>query len=181
MSDERLDGEDSRLKSGGRTQRAVADSRTDRAMTDRAVTENRELTDAERLEQYRMSHYQAHLPDLPKLPGFHVCWLTTTNPRDSIFMRERQGYTLIKTEEVPGWEHLSMKSGEFPGSIMVNEMVAAKLPLSLYQGYMEISHSEKPRAEEGKLTSMLDVIRGERDSSGKSVVVEEGDGFRALS
>ena len=64
-----------------RLNKSAGTNRNNRAMTDRAVTQNREVTEDERVEMFRQSFFQSSLPDLPKLPGWHCCWLTTTNPR----------------------------------------------------------------------------------------------------
>lgn len=133
---------DSRLK------RNAAETRADRRSQDRPVRENRKLSDEERREAYRKALYQTHLPDLPPIKGFHVCWLTTTNPKDSIPGRIRIGYELIKASEVPGFEYANVKTGEYAGCIGVNEMLAAKLPLNDYEDYMTISHHEQPLEEE---------------------------------
>ena len=74
-----------------RLKKSVGDGRGDRAMVDRAVTEDREISDSDRLDMFRQQFFHASLPDLPKIPGYHVCWLTTTNPRDTINMRMRLG------------------------------------------------------------------------------------------
>jgi hypothetical protein len=115
------------------------------------VTENRELTDDQRLDEFRKTFFQSALPDLPKIPGYHVCWLTTTNPRDPIHGRIRLGYQAITAEDVPGWEHSTIKSGEWVGCLGVNEMLAFKLPMHLYEAYMLEAHHNQPLAEEGKL------------------------------
>ena len=72
-----------------RLKKSAGENRNSRAMTDRAVTENREITENERVEMFRQQFFQSSLPDLPKIPGWHMCWLTTTNPRDSVQMRIR--------------------------------------------------------------------------------------------
>jgi len=96
----------------------------------------------------RRTFFQSALPDLPEIPGYHVCWLTTQNPRDPIHGRLRLGYELIQSHEVPGFEHMGLKSGDMAGVISVNEMVAAKLPLHLYQAFMEEVHYRQPLQEE---------------------------------
>lgn len=136
---------DSRLK------RAASDSRSDRRAQERSLSENRALSDDERVEAYRKGLYQSHLPDLPPLKGYHVCWLTTMNPKDSIQARLRLGYELIKASEVPGMEYANVKTGDYVGYVGINEMLAAKLPLSLYQEYMTISHHQQPLEEEGAI------------------------------
>jgi hypothetical protein len=123
MSDERL-------------KKSAGDNRESRAMVDRAASESRALSDDERVEMFRQQFHQSSLPDLPKLDGWHCCWLTTTNPRDSIHMRMRLGYEPLKPSDVPGWEYVTVKTGEWQGFIGVNEMLAFKLPISLYEKYM---------------------------------------------
>ena len=50
-----------------RLKKSVGDGRGDRAMVDRAVTENREISDSDRLDMFRQQFFQASLPDLPKI------------------------------------------------------------------------------------------------------------------
>ena len=100
-----------------RLKKSADRSRDNREMSDRAVTENREISDDERVEMFRQQFFQSALPDLPKIPGYHTCWLTTTNPRDSIQGRMRLGYHPVKPEDVPGWEYATMKTGEWQGFI----------------------------------------------------------------
>lgn len=138
---------DSRLK------RTASSSRNDRRSQERRLSENRALSDDERREAYRKGLYQSHLPDLPPIPGFHVCWLTTMNPKDSIAARIRLGYELIKAAEIPGFEFANVKTGEYAGCVGINEMLAAKLPLQLYEDYMTISHHEQPLEEEGAIVA----------------------------
>jgi hypothetical protein len=149
---------DSRLK------RSAAETRADRRAQERAITENRELSDSERREAYRKALYQTHLPDLPPIKGYHVCWLTTTNPKDSIPGRLRLGYELIKASEIPGFEYANVKTGEYAGYIGVNEMLAAKIPLHLYEDFMTISHHEQPLEEEGAI--IAEVMKQQEETRG---------------
>ena len=152
--------------------------RESRGMQDRQVTENRTISDTDRLDMFRQSLFQSALPDLPDIPGYHVCWLTTTNPRDSIHSRRSLGYEPVVPEEVPGWEYASVKTGEYAGLIGVNEMVAFKLPMRLYEMYMNEAHHERPLQEEGKLADTADFIRQEARRRGSDVI--EGDGISSL-
>lgn len=136
----------------------------DRRSQDRTVTENRELSDEERREAYRKALYQTHLPDLPPIQGYHVCWLTTSNPKDSIPARLRLGYELIKSSEIPGFEYANVKTGEYAGAIGVNEMLAAKLPLHLFEAYMAISHHEQPLEEEASI--LAEVMKQQSETQG---------------
>jgi len=161
-----------------RLKRNVGEGRGSRAMQDRAVTENRELSDDDRLDMFRQQFFQAALPDLPKIPGYHVCWLTTTNPRDTINMRMRLGYEPVKPEDIPGWEATSIKTGEWTGFIGVNEMLAFKLPLSLYEKYMQEAHHDAPQRELEKLTDTAEFLKQQAENKGTYLV--EGDGMQEM-
>lgn len=152
--------------------------RGDREMQDRPITQNRELTDAQRLDMVRAQSLQAALPDLPVIPGFHNCWLTTTNPADPIHRRMSLGYTPIMAHEIPGWQHAAIKSGDWSGCIGVNEMLAFKLPNHLYQMYMRELHHDAPNREEEKLRAVVETIAEEAKRKGAKVQV--GDGTAAL-
>lgn len=130
-----------------------------------------EFSDEERLELFRLTLFQNHLPPLPTIPDHHVCWLTTTNPRDSIAFRKRMGYKLIEAAEVPGFEHSTVKDGDYAGYIGVNEMVAAKLPLRLYAMYMTEAHHTQPLREEERLKNDFETIK--EQVSKKTEVFEE--------
>jgi len=157
-----------------RLARDNGEAQKDRASEERAVTQSREISDSARLEAFRHSFFQSALPDIPKIPGYHTCWLTTTNPRDSIAARARLGYEPIKASDIPGWEYASMKTGDYEGCIGVNEMVAFKIPDELYNLYMTEAHHNQPLQEEGKLQSTLEVIAAEARRKGSSVMMGDG-------
>lgn len=161
-----------------RVKKSEDPGRESRGMQDRTATQNRAISDTDRLDMFRQSLFQSALPDLPEIPGYHVCWLTTTNPRDSIHSRRSLGYEPVLPEEVPGWDYASLKTGEYAGMIGVNEMVAFKLPMRLYEMYMNEAHHERPNAEEGKLADTADFIRAEARRRGSDVI--EGDGISSL-
>lgn len=141
---------------------------------DRTVTERREISDDARLAAFRQQMFNDALPDLPNIPGYHVCWLTTTNPRDSIQMRTQQGYSPVQSEDVPGLEYATLKTGEYAGLIGVNEMLAFKLPLDLYQGYMQIAHHERPRHEEEKIRDAIQAMQQRAEQAGAALIEDEG-------
>lgn len=175
MSEQFAEGEEGYLNSQLKGDHQYARDDSDRMADDREHQE-REVSDEERLELFRLAMFQNQLPSFPVMPGWHPCWLTTANPRDSIQGRLRLGYQLIKPEEVPGWEHNVLTSGQYAGCIGINEMVAAKLPMRLYEMYMTEAHHNQPLAEEGRLRSTLDVVR---EANGKTQVYLEG-GMAAL-
>lgn len=169
MTEERMD---QRLK------RELDDGRRPRAAQDRHVTEDRQMSDDERLEMFRMNLYNDHLPNIPDIPGYHVCWLTTTNKSDTIQQRMRLGYELIRAEDVPGMDLVTQKTGEYAGCIAVNEMLAAKLPLSLYYRYMQEAHHDAPLREEEKLEETAQLMRDQAERAGGRLL--ESDGMREV-
>ena len=169
MTEERMDD---RLK------KELGVSRQSRAAEDRTVTENREISEDDRLEMFRMNLYNDALPNIPDIPGYHVCWLTTTNKNDTIQMRLRLGYELIRGDDVPGMELVTQKTGEYAGCVAVNEMIAAKLPLSLYYRYMQEAHHDAPLREEDKLAETAEIMREQAERSGSRLL--EGDGMSEM-
>lgn len=159
--------------------------RRDRRSDTTRAEDARELDDQERLAQFRMSLYQSILPNLPKIKGYHVIWLTTNNQADSIPGRMRMGYEPIKPSEVPGFESLSIKSGEYQGLIGVNEMLAFKIPLHLFQMYMTESHHTRPLEEEQKLSDAVAAVEEQmrqaaRGRAGRRVKVQVEEGFEDI-
>lgn len=153
--------------------------RRDRGEDRTRSADSRVLDDQERLSEFRMSLYQSVLPNLPKIKGYHVIWLTTENKGDSIASRLRLGYVPIKPREVPGFESLSIKTGDYAGMIGVNEMVAFKLPLHLYQMYMKEAHHDAPLAEEEKLDAAIEAMQEEmsrRAGRGRKYIKVERSG-----
>jgi hypothetical protein len=120
-------------------------SRRSRAMDDRTVTEDREVSEDDRLEMFRMQQFSDALPDLPEIPGF---------------------------------EYASQKTGEWAGCVGINEMLAFKLPLSLYQKFMQEAHHNAPNREEGKLADTANFLRDQLRSAGSTIF--EGDGMQEL-
>ena len=159
----------------------LGEDRESRAMQDRAISENREMTDDERIEMFRMQHFQHVLPDLPKLSGYHTCWLSTSNQADSIAHRMRLGYQPISREDVPGWnfDTMSLKTGEYAGLIGINEMVAFKISDKLYQAFMREAHHDGPNRQSEKLVSDVEAIKAQA-AEGKAYV-QQFDGQDELA
>lgn len=161
-----------------RLKKELGAGRQSREMEDRRVIENREVTDDDRLEMFRAQLFNDALPDLPDMPGYHVCWLTTTNPRDPIHRRIQLGYEPIKASDVPGMEFASVKTGEWSGLIGVNEMIAFRLPETLYQRFMQEAHHDAPLREENKLAETAEIMRQQAEGSGSTLF--EGDGLQEM-
>jgi len=132
----------------------------------------------ERRRMFRSEWFQEALPTLPEIPGFHTCWLSTTNQYDPIHKRLRMGYTPVTKEDLPdGYDHLRVKSGEHEGFISVNEMIAYKIPLDIYQDIMREMHHDAPMDEQTKIKVQQEQLLNAKDSNGKRLGQIEGDGM----
>jgi len=157
------------LNSGGRENRAVLDASRD-------APENLFVSSDERRKMWKDEWTQEALPKIPAIPGWHLCWLSTTNSYDSIDKRIRLGYVPVKAEELPGYDNYRVKAGEHIGFIACNEMLLYKLPMDLYQDVMAQMHHDAPLEEANKIRVQAEQIQG-RDSSGKRLGQVEGEGL----
>jgi hypothetical protein len=119
---------------------------------------------------------QSALPNAPHIPGWHVCWLSTTNSYDSIDKRIRLGYVPVKAEEIQGFENYRVKAGEYVGYVACNEMLLFKIPEELYQDIMTHFHHDQPLEEANKIKVNAEQQVG-RDSSGRRLGQVEGEGL----
>lgn len=169
---------DSRLKktlnAGGRESRSSQD--LSRAAPDEAF-----ISKQERRKMWSDEWTQSALPKVPDIPGWHLCWLSTTNGYDSIDKRMRLGYVPVRADELPGFDNYRVKAGEDIGFIACNEMRLYKLPMEVYQEVMLQMHHEAPKEEADKVQIQVDQLQGNRDSSGKSLGSVEGEGFGNLN
>ena len=183
--EDRLQEPEGRYSRGAR-RGAAASARTRTAQPDRDERENREeaemedegrpddVAEDERFLNFVDSQNQSVLPDLPRMSGYHTCWLTTSNPRDSIPNRLNWGYEIMTPEMVPGWQSPSIKSGEYGTCIMVNEMIAARIPMARYRRMMKYLHHDLPLSEEEKLQTSVDGLRENAARSGGRIDVGDG-------
>jgi hypothetical protein len=160
------------LSSGGRESRANPDS-------DRESPEDKFVSAEERRKMWKDEWTQSALPSVPDIPGFHLCWLSTTNSYDSIDKRIRLGYAPVKAEEMPEFDNYRVKAGEKVGFIACNEMLLYKIPMDHYQDIMAHFHHEQPLEEANKIRLQAEQQVG-RDSSGKRLGGIEGDGLESI-
>lgn len=144
---------------------------------ERAAKE-RELVDATRRAHIREVMSEALLPSLPKKPGFHRCWVSTTHQVDTPQRRRRLGYDFVNEDEVraAGWEcdHYAVKDGSFKGYIAWREMIAMEIPEDDYQAIMRENHHFAPKDMERGIFETVDQMRREMRGAGGDVVVSEG-------
>lgn len=144
----------------------------------RRAPEEHMVSSEERRRMFRSEWLQEALPKPPDIPGFHLCWLSTTNQYDPIHKRLRMGYEPVKAEELPGFENYKVKSGEMAGFISCNEMVLYKMPQNIYQEIMAEMHHYAPLEEQEKiLVQQEQLIESSRDSRGNALVQREGSGI----
>lgn len=135
--------------------------------------------DDERFELFRDSLIQSVLPDLPRIPGFHTCWLSTQHASDTIQKRLRVGYELIRKDEInKDFGPSTHTTGDYADFVTVKEMVAAKIPLRLYNRYMAEVHHRQPLEAEAGIRATVDQFRGELAE--RNVDVMMGDGTAGL-
>ena len=167
---------DSRLKKSN-----TAGSRETRASEDagRRPPEDMFVSSDERRKMWKDEWTQSALPTAPKIPGWHVCWLSTTNSYDSIDKRVRLGYVPVTADEVQGFENYRVKAGEHIGHIACNEMLLFKIPEEMYQDIMTHFHHDQPLEEANKIKVQAEQQVG-RDSTGRRLGQVEGEGLGDL-
>ena len=168
---------DDRLKkntiAGGRESRAAQDTR-------RSTADDSLASSEERRKMFRNEWIQEALPTPPAIPGYHLCWLSTTNAYDPIHKRIRLGYEPVKAEELPGFDTYKVKSGELTGFVACNEMVLYKMPEEMYQDLMAEVHHYAPQEEQDKIRVQVEQLQSVRDSNSRRLGSVEGDGLSQL-
>jgi len=165
---------DSRLKkslsAGGRESRASED-------LDRLPPETMFAASQDIDKMWSDEWTQTALPNVPPIPGWHLCWLSTTNSYDTIDKRIRLGYVPVTADELPGFENYRVKAGEHVGHISCNEMLLFKIPTELYQRVMTHFHYQKPMEATQAIMERMEELQQGADSSGHKLLKTEGEGF----
>lgn len=134
----------------------------------------RGLTKSELIAKFRSEMFNNVLPETPQIPGYHLCWLSTTNAYDSIQHREALGYERVKPEDLPGLDHITLTQGSFVGCIGLNELVLFKVPMDLWREYMSIAHHERPFGEEEKIRDAVRYVQETAREGGGDVYLGNG-------
>lgn len=157
-------------------------SRNTRAADTRTSADSAMATTSERRRMFREFTQEA-LPTPAPNPAWHYCWLSTTSQYDPIYKRMRMGYEPVKADEMPEFNHLRLKSGDYEGCVSVNEMVLFKLPQEIYQEMMAEYHYHMPMEEEERIRANAAAtpqgVTG-KDSQGRPLGSVEGDGFENI-
>lgn len=172
MTNSAILGSDERLKkSVGEATRGSRDT----ADNDRTQKDGTILSDEERRRALRTDWVQEILPSPPDLPGFHCCWLSTTNSTDPIYKRMKRGYIPVKITEVPGFgTQFTAQGGEFEGCVACNEMLLFKIDKQVYHDLMTIYHYDMPKEQEAAIRERIEGNQ-EKDSDGRALGSVEGE------
>lgn len=112
------------------------------------------------------------LPEPPKIDGWHLCWLSTTNVQDSIQNRMRMGYELVTADEVgPDFEFGKVKEGQFANGVQIREMVLFKIPQDIYEAYMMHVHHNEPIGTEQAIRQDVGAMEDQLTEYGSNVMV----------
>ncbi len=173
MTDNKIVGGEDRLKKD-----VAAETRGDRASSDvgRTQMDGTALSMEERRKLMRSDWNTEVLPTPPSMPGWHFCWLSTTNSSDPIYRRMQKGYEPVKVSDIPGFAQYRVEQGEFEGCVACNEMLLFKIPEELYQEAMRYFHHDLPMEEEEMLRANAAVAG--QDSNGREL--GEVEGFSTL-
>lgn len=171
MSDNKITGSDERIKKS-----AGEAVRGDRVEGDaqRVLNDGTTFDMEERRRMIRSEWSQDVLPTPPAAPGWHFCWLSTTNSTDPIYKRMQKGYEPVRASDVPGYGQYKVTQGEFEGCIACNEMLLFRIPEELYQEIMHVFHYERPMEEEEILRANATNAVNEQDSDGRNLGQVEG-------
>lgn len=145
---------------------------------ERETMGEREMSEDDFFAAFEESIDESVLPKLPDMPGYHICWLSTSHARDTIHNRMRYGYELIRPAMLPGIDQSNIKTGTMGEVIQVNEMVAARIPIKLWQRFMRKLHHDLPRQEEEKLRAAINAHKQNAEAVGARII--EGDGMAEL-
>lgn len=170
MSKDDRFGDDRLKKDSGASARASRDN----ADVSRVQTDGTALSAAERRRLLRQEWVAEVLPTPPEIPGFHACWLSTTNSTDPIHKRLQLGYQPVKLVEVPGFEQYKVNDGPFEGCVACNEMLLFKIPQQVYQDIMTIYHHDIPLEQEAAIRDRVN-NQTDEDSNGRRLHEVEGD------
>lgn len=144
------------------------------ASDDYSAEGDEHMSDRELLRRFRTSLNSNILPELPEMKGYHLCWVprSSNNKQDTVDRRLDLGYSVVKPEELPNYQLDSNRSGQTDGCISYNELILMKLPMRLYQLYMQDSHHTQPWEQERVIKQS---IKNMEDKEGESLVRDESE------
>lgn len=160
------------------TRSAAPETRGDRGLNDggeRDTTDGLTSDDAAYQRLLESEFDQTALPQPPELPGWHLCWLTTTSAYDTMQKRQRLGYQPVRRSEMSGFDPSNGKDLQgHEGFVTCNELVLCKLPEPRYQQMMRYFHHTQPLQNERTVLEINKQLSAQKDASGKALITPEG-------
>jgi hypothetical protein len=160
-----------------------SDSRGDKEFSNEDWRVARQHTDPERRRKIREILSESLLPNLPRSPGVHRCWVSTASSQDTVDRRIRLGYTLCKPEilreEGFGGSDFSLKDADGKGYVRCREMIAMEIPTEDFIDIMRELHHDQPRELASGIYAdlqELSLIAKERGA-----VIDLDEGFKEMS
>jgi hypothetical protein len=155
---------------------AAPEVRGDRASQDAQRTQENGLISDEEFSRLLNEEFdQTALPKPPAMPGWHLCWLTTTSAYDTIQKRMRLGYQPCALRRCRGSIRPTVSPSVDDGNVKCNEMVLFKIREERYQQMMVHYHHKQPLHEEAGIVAFAkDRSRRARRTSGKPVDLGAG-------
>lgn len=119
----------------------------------------------------------AALPKPPVMPGWHLCWVSTTSNYDTPARRQRLGYLPVRMAEYQ--EKFDPTNGRslvgHEGFVTCNEMLLMKIREERYQQIMLHYHHKQPlREEAGIVEQTKEAAEQHAQRSGKPVQMGSG-------
>lgn len=132
-------------------------------------------TDPERRRQIRDHYAQTLLPNLPKKPGRHRCWVSTSHNSDTPQRRRALGYRFLTYAELAaeGWQAdeyaIKDAASVYNGCVMWREMIAMDCDTDLHHAIMREMHHDAPMEQARSIYETLDAAGQEaRDRGGRT-------------
>lgn len=127
------------------------------------------MTDAEYEAMVAAEYDESTLATPPAIPGYDLCWLTTTSQFDTIQKRQRVGYSPVMRSEVPGFDPSNGQNLQgYEGVVTCNEMVLHKILTQRRRVFMTLYHHKKPLAMESAILKDLEASGAKQADSSPS-------------
>lgn len=170
------DDRNARMMSDERGERGMEEEDLDRKFADGMVSV--EDSGPNNFDEFM----QEALPDVPKINGWHCCWLSTTANYDPIHKRKRMGYQPVTYSELPGFEvHKDSSGSGLDDVIRCNEMALYKIPMGRYLQIMKYFHHDQPRDSETAIKERVEALQREMGSDrSDNDLMETASGFKTI-
>lgn len=123
---------------------------------------------------------QTALPKPPAMPGWHLCWLTTTSAYDTLQKRQRLGYAPVRRSELPGFDPSNGQAlNGHTEYVTCNEMVLSKIREERFQLMMRTLHHDRPLKEEAGIVANIEA-QAQEHTQRSGAPVQKGDGITEL-